>query len=64
MPLAILGFTNAELLTKTVCDLTVQDALAPEAGERERMLAGEPETFPRERRYRRKNGSPVWVNLA
>jgi PAS domain S-box-containing protein len=59
----ILGYTSDELLTKTFGDITHRDDLATDFTGMKRMLAGEIETFQRETRYRRKDGSVVWTNL-
>jgi PAS domain S-box-containing protein len=59
----ILGYTSDELLTKTFGDITHQDDLSADLKARERLLAGKIETYLREKRYRRKDGSVVWANL-
>src|SRR5215510_12654605 len=59
----ILGYDREELMTKTFADITHQDDLQQDLGALRRMLAGEVETYMREKRYYRKDGSVVWVNL-
>ena len=59
----ILGYAREELLTKTFGDITHPDDLEQDLGVMRRMLAGEIATYFREKRYYRKDGSVVWVNL-
>jgi PAS domain S-box-containing protein len=59
----ILGYTSDELLTKTFGDITHRGDLTTDLRAMKRMLAGEIETYLREKRYRRKDGSVVWANL-
>src|SRR5262249_8919419 len=59
----IVGYDREELMTKTFADITHQDDLKQDLGALRRMLAGEVETYFREKRYYRKDGSVVWVNL-
>jgi PAS domain S-box-containing protein len=59
----ILGYTSDELLTKTFGDITHRDDVATDLSGMKRMLVGEIETYLREKRYRRKDGSEVWTNL-
>jgi len=59
----IIGYNREELMTKTFADITHQDDLEQDLGALRRMLAGEVETYFREKRYYRKDGSVVWVNL-
>ena len=59
----ILGYTSDELLTKTFGDITHRGDLTTDLRGMKRMLAGEIETYLREKRYRRKDGSVVWANL-
>src|SRR5215510_6296460 len=59
----IVGYDREELMTKTFADITHQDDLEQDLGTLRRMLAGEVETYLREKRYYRKDGSVVWVNL-
>jgi PAS domain S-box-containing protein len=59
----IVGHDREELMTKTFGDITHPDDLEQDLGALRRMLAGEVETYFREKRYYRKDGSVVWVNL-
>jgi PAS domain S-box-containing protein len=59
----ILGYSSDELLTKTFGDITHRGDLTTDLRGMKRMLAGEIETYLREKRYRRKDGSVVWANL-
>src|SRR6266545_3235877 len=59
----IVGYDREELMTKTFADITHPDDLEQDLGALRRMLAGEVETYLREKRYYRKDGSVVWVSL-
>ncbi len=59
----IVGYTQSELITKTVADITVLDDLHIDKQYKDRLLAGEIQTYSLEKRYCRKDGSIVWVNL-
>src|SRR5262245_39400575 len=59
----IVGYDREELMTKTLGDITHPDDLEQDLIALRRMLAGEVETYLREKRYYRKDGSVVWVNL-
>src|SRR5215831_16886410 len=59
----IVGYTREELLTKTFGDITHPDDLEQDLRAMRRMLAGEIETYLREKRYYHKDGSVVWANL-
>jgi PAS domain S-box-containing protein len=59
----ITGYSREELATLTVKDITYQPDMAREALLIKRLLAGELATFSREKRYVRKDGVIVWVNL-
>jgi PAS domain S-box-containing protein len=59
----IVGYDREELMTKTFADITHQDDLEQDLGALRRMLAGEVDTYFREKRYYRKDGSIVWANL-
>ncbi len=59
----IVGYDREELMTKTFADITHQDDLEQDLGALRRMLAGEVETYLREKRYYHKDGSVVWVHL-
>jgi PAS domain S-box-containing protein len=59
----IVGYTREEMLTKTFADITHPDDLPQDLKEARRVWAGEIETYLREKRYHRKNGSVAWVKL-
>ena len=60
---AIVGYTAAELLARTFQDITHPDDLDTDLAYVRQMLAGERRTYSMEKRYFRKEGSIVWVNL-
>ncbi len=59
----IVGYTAEELAGKTFQDITHPDDLAVDLAQRERLLSGAISHFSMEKRYIRKDGSPIWVNL-
>jgi PAS domain S-box-containing protein len=59
----ILGYTREELLQKTFQEITYPDDLDADLEQTRRLLAGEINTFTMEKRYIRKDGSVVWINL-
>ncbi|MDO8775528.1 MAG: ABC transporter substrate-binding protein, partial [Burkholderiaceae bacterium] len=59
---AIVGFTEAELQAMDTRELTHPDDRVRYAAQRDRMLAGELESFSDEKRYVKKDGSAVWVH--
>jgi PAS domain S-box-containing protein len=59
----ILGYTREELLEKTFQEITYPDDLDADLEQTRRLLAGEINTFTMEKRYIRKDGSVVWINL-
>ena len=59
----ILGYDEAELRGLTFHDITHPDDLEEDIGYLARLLAGEIGTFSMQKRYLRKEGSPVWANL-
>ncbi len=59
----ILGYTPEEILTKTYQEVTHPDDLEAELEYARRLLAGEIESCSYEKRYIRKDGAPIWVNL-
>jgi PAS domain S-box-containing protein len=60
---AIVGYSRAELLEKTFRDLTHPDDLAVGVESFAALLRGELASYALEKRYVRKDGSPVWVEL-
>src|SRR5262249_10999943 len=59
----IVGYTRKELMTKKFGDITHPDDLESDWNQARRLLAGEIENYSMEKRYYRKDGSIVWVNL-
>ncbi|MBP8214529.1 MAG: PAS domain S-box protein [Propionivibrio sp.] len=59
----IVGYSPAELLTKTFQDITYPDDLEGDLEQLERMLTHEIDQYSIEKRYIRKDGSLVWINL-
>ncbi len=59
----ILGYTHKELLDQTFQKLTYPPDLNTNLSLLEQMLAGEISTYTLEKRYIRKDGNLVWVNL-
>jgi PAS domain S-box-containing protein len=59
----ILGYSEGELLGKTFQDITHPDDLEADVEQVRRMLAGEIETYQKEKRYFHKDGHVVWVLL-
>ncbi|MBT5943203.1 MAG: PAS domain S-box protein [Rhodospirillaceae bacterium] len=57
----ILGYTEAELRTLSFRDITHKDDLGEDLDARAGLIAGTRDTLTREKRYIRKDGSPVWV---
>ncbi|TPQ28119.1 PAS domain S-box protein [Methylomonas koyamae] len=59
----IVGYSREELVTKTFQDITHPDDLHTDLGYMQRMLIGEIDTYSLEKRYLRKDGAVVWINL-
>ncbi|CAN5852645.1 hypothetical protein BH23GEM5_BH23GEM5_20900 [soil metagenome] len=59
----ITGFSREELLAKTFQDITHPEDLANDLVQMHALLAGEIETHSMEKRYIRRDGMPVWINL-
>lgn len=59
----IVGYNRDEMLSGTFQTITHPDDLNADLGHVARLLAGEIPTYSMEKRYRRKDGSLVWVNL-
>ncbi|MDQ3589251.1 MAG: PAS domain S-box protein [Actinomycetota bacterium] len=59
----IVGYPREELLNKTFQDITHPEDLEKDLGYVRRLLAGEIETYSIEKRYFKKDGSIVWINL-
>jgi PAS domain S-box-containing protein len=61
---AIMGYTEADLLTQHFLDITHPDDIAADQALTTRMLAGEIDSFRLEKRYCHKAGHIVWANLS
>ncbi len=59
----MLGFSEAEMLSGTTRDITHPDDIEDDTRQRKRALAGEIETYQREKRYIHKAGHIVWGSL-
>src|SRR5215470_2879110 len=59
----IVGYSREDLMTKTFADITHPDDLEKDLRAMRRILAGEIDAFLMEKRYYRKDGSVVWINL-
>jgi len=59
----IVGYAREELLPKTFQDITYPDDLETDLKHVAQMLTGEIQTYSMEKRYIRKDGSLVWINL-
>lgn len=59
----IVGYSEEELLERTLQDITHPDDLAADLDYVRRMLAGEIQTYSMEKRYLRKDGDHIWVHL-
>ncbi|MEQ9373370.1 MAG: PAS domain S-box protein [Coleofasciculus chthonoplastes F3-SA18-01] len=60
----VVKYSAEELRNKTCKDITHPDDVEQELSCLEQLLAGEIDTFSREKRYLRKDGAEVWVNLS
>jgi PAS domain S-box-containing protein len=60
---AIIGYTRDEMLARTFRDVTHPDDLGETLFNQTALRAGETKTLNREKRYVRKDGQVVWVNL-
>jgi PAS domain S-box-containing protein len=61
--LEIVGYSGEELLRMTFQDITHRDDLETDLEQVRRLLAGEIGTYSLEKRYIKKDGSIVWINL-
>jgi PAS domain S-box-containing protein len=59
----ILGYTREELLGLTFADITHPDDVGDNVEHLNAIVAGEEDTYETEKRYFRKDGSVVWVDL-
>src|SRR5438132_2420943 len=60
----IVGYTRAELLAKTFQDITYAEDLEADLELFMRLLRGDVPSTSRDKRYVRKDGSPVWVAVS
>ena len=60
----ILGYSIEELKGLTVAQISHPDDIEPHLVQIRRLLSGEASTYAIEKRYFRKDGSVVWVNLS
>jgi PAS domain S-box-containing protein len=61
---SIVGYTREELLHKTFQDITYPDDLPASLDRVSRLRRGEFPSYSLEKRYVRKDGTPVWVDLS
>ncbi len=59
----IVGYTNEEMLAHTFHDITHPDDLNNDLEFVRQVISGEIQTYSMEKRYFKKNGSIIWVNL-
>lgn len=59
----IVGYDQQEMLARSFQDITYPEDLDADLSYRERLLGEEIETYSREKRYVRKDGRIVWINL-
>ena len=59
----IVGYSREELLQKTFQDITHPDDLSTSIDSIGALMRGESSSFAIEKRYLRKDGSPVWIEL-
>jgi PAS domain S-box-containing protein len=59
----LLGYSREELMAPGAADTTHPDDMAEDQLQRKRALAGEIETYEREKRYLHKSGRIIWATL-
>jgi PAS domain S-box-containing protein len=59
----MLGYTEQEMLARTVIDITHPEDVAEDIAQRAILLDGRKPSYEREKRYRRSDGSVVWGHL-
>ena len=59
----IVGYSQDEMVARTFQDITHPDDLDTDLEHMRQLLAGETATYAMEKRYLRKDGEVVWVNL-
>lgn len=60
---AITGYSREELLARRFQDITHPDDVEANLARARDLLAGKSQTYTMEKRYIRKNGTQIWVNL-
>ena len=60
----IVGYTREELLARTFHDITYPEDLAAELEQFTRLMRGELSRYSLEKRYIRKDGSIVWIDMS
>src|SRR5688572_4489919 len=60
----LLGYSEKELLSRTVLDVTMPEDRAEGEALQRNLIAGEIKAFSREKRYRCKNGTVRWCSVA
>lgn len=59
----IVGYSPDELMTRSFQDITHPEDLDSDLEQMQALLAGEIEQYSMEKRYLRKDGSPIWIHL-
>jgi PAS domain S-box-containing protein len=59
----IVGYSPDELMTRSFQDITHPEDLDSDLEQMRALLAGDIEQYSMEKRYLRKDGSPIWINL-
>ena len=59
----MMGMARAELLNRSYDELTVPEDVPASHGERQRLLSGQADSVDLEKRYRRPDGSVIWVSI-
>lgn len=59
----MVGYSEAEMLARTMHDITHPDDIDQEVQERQLVLAGAKDTYQREKRYVHRDGHIVWAHL-
>src|SRR5207302_4045550 len=60
----IVGYAREELLAKTFQDITYADDLEADLEQFTRLVRGDVPSLSRDKRYVRKDGSPIWVAVS
>jgi len=60
----IVGYSESELMKLTFQDITHPEDLNRDLGEAEKIKAGVSDRYSIEKRYLRKDGTTIWINLA